>query len=36
MLHPIVFAAALVVRCQRIAARLFSRPPQAAGWSTPR
>lgn len=36
MLNPIVFAAALVVRCQRIAARLFSRPPQAAGWSTPR
>lgn len=36
MLHPKVFAAAMVVRCQRIAARLFTKPPQAASWSTPR
>lgn len=36
MLHPKVFAAAMVVRCQRIAARLFTQAPQAAAWSTPR
>lgn len=36
MLNPKVFAAAMVVRCQRIAARLFTKPPQTAAWSTPR